>query len=87
MCQYAVLRATSALRLMPEALAEDERKVRVWRSLRGGLAEGIRNYPLELLAKQEWHAAAASRRQRDEDVAAARQAPPGQRVRRLLALM
>ncbi len=87
LCQYAALRATNAVRLMPEAVAEDERRVRVWSSRRAGLAEGVRNSPLELLTKQEWHGAAANKRQRDEEVAAARQAPPGQRVRRLLALM
>ncbi len=75
------------MRLIPEAVAEDERRVRFWRSLRAGLADGIRNSPLELLTNQEWLAAAASKRQRDEEVAAARQAPQGQPVRRLLAVM
>ncbi len=71
LCQHAVLRATNTLRLMPDAVAEDERRVRVWRSLRAGLAGGVRKCPLELLTKQEWHAAAASKPQRDEEVAAA----------------
>ncbi len=87
---YAVMRATNALRLMPEGVSPEDRRDRVWRSFRARLAEGVRGSSLEPLIRQaapDPQPANWCKRRVEEEVAAARRAPPGERIRRLLALM
>jgi hypothetical protein len=89
LCQYAVMRATSAPRLTPVAESTGERNRIVWRSLRAGLAEGVRNSPLVSIAQHVRPEVREGRQKRplDEEVIAARLAPPGQRIRQRIALM
>ena len=90
LCHYAVMRATNALRLEPPTCDPRERGSRVWRSLRAGMAEGVRNSPLATLL-QRIHTTstptAAVKRSREEEVADALLAPPSQRRLRLISLM
>ena len=111
--QYAVMRATNALRAGPEvAPASDEghRKM-AWRCLRAGLAEALRGVPGGLLAsiRPTLEQTPPQRRQREDEgqeaaaaeqaaetpaagigeveLAVIREAPPRERIRRLLALI
>lgn len=90
LAHYAVMRATNALRMMPRMEGNDERRMKVWRCLRAGLAEGVRDSPLLALARRlqpEDMPTSSHKRSREEELAEAQQAPPGQRVRLLINLM
>ena len=67
---YATMRATSALRMMPEDCGPEDRRARVWRSLRAGLAEGVRGSPLEQQTRQAFRVDSGGgggrKRQQDE---------------------
>ncbi len=86
---YATLRATRSLRHAPSRLDESDRRSRVWRALRAGLAEGVRDSPRTRLLQHDDYTdqEAGSRKHSGEELQEIRRAPLPGRVRRLIAVV